>query len=243
MTAPEPLGSAWHLATLHSEDLSAPPPHPVLLPFAAPDYWKPENDAHPDQYTHSWKDGGNTEHQLIGVGFTPSLHELCFVIFSFIKCFLVSFRHFCPSLCVSLCAVWSTLHQSACWPHAGSKFISVQHRPSRLWCFQCMCVCSWQCVRAACVRGKSSFFVVNIAEASGSIWSTQVCFHDLRELSYAGWTQFQMSGPSPNLPSASWKKKVSHGQYSWPQQTDISIKCIAGFTHYRWLQKFQIICL
>lgn len=29
MTAPEPLGSAWHFTTLHSEDLSAPPPHTI----------------------------------------------------------------------------------------------------------------------------------------------------------------------------------------------------------------------
>lgn len=58
MTAPEPLGSAWHFASLHSKDLSAAPPHPLLLLFATLDHWKPEAVVHPDQYTHTWKQGG-----------------------------------------------------------------------------------------------------------------------------------------------------------------------------------------
>lgn len=78
MTAPEPLSSAWHFTTLHSEDLSAAPPRPLLLLLASLDYWKPENDAHPDQYTHTWRRGKKTEHQLMGVRFIRFSYELEF---------------------------------------------------------------------------------------------------------------------------------------------------------------------
>lgn len=52
-----------------------------------------------------------------------------------------------------------------------------------------------------------------------------------------------VSCASLNFLSASWKEKVAHSQGGRPQQTDIFIKCTGGFTHYRWLQEFPIICL
>lgn len=116
-----------------------PAPRPLLLPPICCS-WLLEtwDDAALDQYTHTYF-RSRVERQSSGSQVWDSCSGLKFYIL------YILYKFFASLLPLSRC-VSSTLHQKAFWPHAGSRFISVQHRHSCLQCF--LCVLAWQCVCA-----------------------------------------------------------------------------------------------
>ena len=135
------IQTPWFGLALHSSD--ALPSRIVHLLFAARNYWKPENSIEINiPLVKAGQTGGRRVWGLLGFYMSLILQSL----------FFLSFWQFCSSFRV--CELFCQQHQSACWPHAGCRFISVQqfllassvtsaHEYAHAYDCVCVCVCVW----------------------------------------------------------------------------------------------------
>lgn len=115
-----------------------------------------------------------------------------------------------------------------CWLQ-NSRFISVQHRHFCPQCLQYETVCIYVCVSCDSCRSLWSYLM-----CAGTFFTAGER-HRMRAEHKCLPIHLQTSFPPPTA------RRRLEAMAAVPQHPDISIKCTAGFAHYRWPQRFPII--